>query len=215
MKKKIISIALVVAMIAIIAAGSFAYFTDNEVKNNEFTVGNVDITLTEPNWDKTGFKDADTVYAGEALAKDPTVENTGKNPCFVRVKVTGLDQFGENNMITYESGNNYDPNNINSGWEYYNGYFYWTKPLVVAGTENESWNDGLVSKTNPLFDRVRMPVGLTGDETDVQPIVVTAEAVQAQGAMPSWSNAVGDQPAVKDMTVEQIAAWFDTCMPAD
>lgn len=204
MKKKIISIALVVAMIAIIAAGSFAYFTDTDEADNVFTVGNVKIDLTEPNWEKQGKIDADTVYAGEALAKDPTVENTGKNPCFVRVKVTGLDQFGKNNMITYESGSNYTANNINDGWEYYEGYFYWTKPLVVAGTENESWNDGLVSKTVPLFDRVRMPIGLTGDETNVQPIVVTAEAVQAQGAMAKWVD-------VQNMTVEQIANWFTTC----
>lgn len=211
MKKKIISIALVVAMIAIIAAGSFAYFTDTKKADNTFTVGNVKITLTEPNWDKQGSKDAETVYAGEALAKDPTVENTGANPCFVRVKVDGLDQFGANKMITYESGNNYDPNNINDGWEYYDGYFYWTKPLVAADTEDEPWNAGLSSKTAPLFDRVRMPIGLTGNEENIQPIVVTAQAVQAQGAMPSWSNAVGDQPAVKNMTVAQIAAWFTTC----
>ena len=47
MKKKILSIALVVAMIAIIAAGSFAYFTDKDAKTNVFTTGKVDITLNE------------------------------------------------------------------------------------------------------------------------------------------------------------------------
>lgn len=47
MKKKIISIALVVAMIAIIAAGSFAYFTDTKQADNTFTVGNVKIELLE------------------------------------------------------------------------------------------------------------------------------------------------------------------------
>lgn len=47
MKKKILSIALVVAMIAIIAAGSFAYFTDTKSAENTFTVGNVKIQLLE------------------------------------------------------------------------------------------------------------------------------------------------------------------------
>ena len=47
MKKKILSIALVVAMIAIIAAGSFAYFTDTKSAENTFTVGNVKIELLE------------------------------------------------------------------------------------------------------------------------------------------------------------------------
>lgn len=47
MKKKILSIALVVAMIAIIAAGSFAYFTDTDNETNTFTVGGVEIALIE------------------------------------------------------------------------------------------------------------------------------------------------------------------------
>ena len=47
MKKKIISIALVVAMIAIIAAGSFAYFTDTDKADNTFVTGNVKIDLLE------------------------------------------------------------------------------------------------------------------------------------------------------------------------
>lgn len=59
MKKKILSIALVVAMIAIIAAGSFAYFTDTDNENNTFTVGNVKIDLIEQqrNADSTALED--------------------------------------------------------------------------------------------------------------------------------------------------------------
>ena len=47
MKKKILSITLVVAMIAVIAAGSLAYFTDKKAAENTFTVGNVKIALLE------------------------------------------------------------------------------------------------------------------------------------------------------------------------
>lgn len=47
MKKKILSIALVVAMVAVIAAGSLAYFTDDDDATNTFTVGNVKIDLLE------------------------------------------------------------------------------------------------------------------------------------------------------------------------
>ena len=191
MKKKIISIALVVAMIAIIAAGSFAYFTDNEVKNNEFTVGKVDITLTEPNWETQGKIDADTVYAGEPLAKDPTVTVAdNSNPCFVRVKVENLDQFGPKGDITYRT--DYVTGKLGENWKLHtDGYFYYTKVLQP--------ND----VTDALFDQVVMPTGLTGGEK-ASDIVVTAEAVQAQGAMAKWAD-------VQSMTVEQIAAWFTTC----
>lgn len=210
MKKKIIAVCLIVALAATaVVGGTLAWFTDAEVANNTFTVGNVDITLTEPGWTSTGSQDAPEVYAGEALAKDPTVENTGKNPCFVRIKVEGLEQFGTKGNITYLT--NYVEGALGAGWEKHtDGYFYWTKPLVVKGTEGETWNAGLVSKTTPLFNQIKMPTGLTGGETATD-VVVTAQAVQAQGATPSWSNSVNGQPAVKDMSVAQIAAWFTAC----
>lgn len=190
MKKKILSIALVVAMVAVIAAGSLAYFTDTESAKNTFTVGNVNITLTEPNWDSTGKEDAPEVYAGEPLAKDPTVKNDGNNPCFVRIKVENLDQFGNKGAITYRT--DYVADKLGDGWEKVGDYFYYNKVLEVGAT------------TDALFDQIVMPTGLTGDE-EAAPIKVTAEAVQAQGAKAKWAD-------VQNMTVADIAAWFDTCM---
>ena len=41
MKKKVLSIALIVALIAIVVSGSLAYFTDRDEVNNTFTIGSV------------------------------------------------------------------------------------------------------------------------------------------------------------------------------
>ena len=70
MKKKITAIALVVCLVAVaIVGGSLAYFTDTtDAKVNEFTVGNVDIDLTEPSW-----KGDATLMPGVTFAKDPTI----------------------------------------------------------------------------------------------------------------------------------------------
>ena len=195
MKRKIITLSLIVAMAATaVIGGTLAYFTDEDVENNEFTVGNVDIDLTEPGWEETGKKDAETVYPGEPLAKDPTVTNVGENPCFVRISVSGLDQFGDKGDIVYLT--KYVEGALNKGWvDGKDGYFYWTAPLDVK------------AKTAPLFDQIKMPTGLVGGE-EAAPIVVTAEAVQAQGAKPSWD-------AVNKMTVAEIQEWFATCMPAE
>ena len=191
MKKKITAIFLCVALVAIAVVGaSLAYFTDTESAENTFTVGNVKIELTEPKWDEVGSKDAETVYAGEPLAKDPTVENIGNNPCFVRIKVENLNQFGTKGDITYRT--NYVTGALHNGWVLHtDGYFYWTAPLAAD------------AKTEALFDQIVMPTGLVGDET-TKPVTVIAEAVQAQGAKPSWSD-------VQTMTVAEIAAWFTTC----
>lgn len=194
MKKRLITLALVAALAAVaVVGGSLAYFTDTtDTKNNVFTVGNVDITLEEPAWDATGSKDAAEVYPGEALAKDPTVENTGANPCFVCVKVTGLDTLGADNLIHYRT--NYVVDALGEGWvDGGDGFFYYTKVLDLDG------------KTTPVFDSIVIPTTVTnGDATATYSVDVYAEAVQAQGAKPSWS-------AVQAMSLEEIQAWFTTC----
>ncbi len=208
MKKKILSLTLVVCLLAIaVVGGTLAYFTDTEDADNTFTVGNVDIELTEPAWTEgTGSTDAEDVYPGEALAKDPTVTNIGANPCFVRVSVSNLDQFVTeempNAMITLRHGN-YEAGYDDTNWTLYNGYYYYNKPLATVETAGDEWNEGLGTVTEPLFNQIVMPTELEGLE-DTKTIEVVAEAVQAQGARASWG-------AVKAMTVAEIAAWFDTC----
>ena len=39
MKKKVLTVALVVALIAIMVSGTLAYFTDNDEVTNTFTIG--------------------------------------------------------------------------------------------------------------------------------------------------------------------------------
>ena len=192
MKKKLMTVLALVLVIALSVAGTYAYLTSQDTVTNTFTVGNVKITLTEPNWVESGSVDAPDVYAGEPLEKDPTVTNTGANPCFVRVSVTNLDQFGNKGAIQYRNAN-YQVGQLNEGWVYHDGYFYYTKVLAADAV------------TTPVFSSIVMPTGLTGGE-NAEDIVVTAYAVQAQGAKASWS-------AVQNMTVEEIAAWFNTCMP--
>lgn len=196
MKKKILALSLCVVMLAVaIVGGTLAYFTDTDAATNTFTVGNVDIELTEPNWEGTGSNDAPEVYPGEPLAKDPTVENVGANPCFVRIKVTGLDCLGNAGMITYRT--DYVTGKLGDNWELgSDGYFYYNKVLEVGDV------------TDALFDQIVIPTGLeNGDPEDEFNVVVTAEAVQAQGAKASFA-------AVQAMTVPEIQAWFGTCIPA-
>lgn len=205
MKKKLTAVALVVCMLAIMLVGaSLAYFTDKDEATNVFTVGNVDITLTEPNWTSTGSQDAPEVYPGERLDKDPTVENVGANPCFVRIKVTGLNCLANacaqntpvnDTLITVEG--------VNQDWMLYEGYYYYTKVLPV---DDDPKTEGVKEDQTPAcFTGIRMPTALVnGNATDEFHVDVYAEAVQAQGAKPRWAD-------VQTMTVAEIAAWFTTC----
>lgn len=196
-KRKIVLLALAVCMVAILAVGgTLAYFTAEDDATNTFTVGNVKIDLTEPNWKESGSQDAPEVYPTEPLQKDPTVENTGANPCFVRISVTGWDclinaGLSENNII-YRT--DYVDGKLGENWVLHtDGYFYYNKVLAVG------------EKTDALFDQIVVPADLVNGDGETEfDIQVNAYAVQAQGARPSWS-------AVQNMTVAEIAAWFATC----
>lgn len=203
--KKILALCLVAVLAATaVIGGTLAYFTDNDDQaTNTFTVGNVEIELTEPNWDSTGVEDAPEVYPGEPLAKDPTVENVGANPCFVRVQVTGLDCLIEEGVSEEEIGLRYlyQSGYNTADWTYLDGWYYYNGVLAEG------------EKTTPVFDQIVIPSDLHNDVTEDGAeiaedasfdVVVTAQAVQAQGAKPSFS-------AVEAMTAEEIAAWFVTC----
>ena len=202
-KKKILVLAMTLSMVAILAiGGTIAYFTDKEEATNVFTIGNVDIILEEPNWVGTGSTDAPEVYPGEALAKDPTVINDGANPCFVRIEVEGLDCLKPADDIIYRT--DYVDNELGDDWvKHTDGYYYYTKVLAAGET------------TDALFDQIVIPKNLEnykedgegsgiGEDAPEYQIDITAYAVQAQGARPSFS-------AVQAMTVAEIAAWFTTC----
>ena len=92
MKKKLTAVALVVCMLAIMLVGaSLAYFTDKDTKTNTFTMGKVDIELSEPNWDiADGNKDGSMkVFPGVTYAKDPTITVVeGSEDCYLIATVT-------------------------------------------------------------------------------------------------------------------------------
>ena len=190
MKKKILSLCLVLALGATaVIGGTLAYFTDTESKDNIVTVGNIDIDLTEPKWESEGKAEAEDLYPGEAVAKDPTVTNleSSANPCFVRLKV----DFPEDGNFSYRT--NYQDNLLGEGWVEYEGYYYYTGILQPGDT------------TTALFDQIVLNANVTGETyTEAIHIPVTAEAVQTQGARPSFD-------AVQVMTVPEIAEWFATC----
>lgn len=84
MKKRVLSIALIIALVAVIAVGSFAYFTDNDAETNTFTVGNVKIDLIESQYHRVNAGRGETTAAeplqgGYLWASNVTLEGTPEN----------------------------------------------------------------------------------------------------------------------------------------
>ena len=97
MKKRILAISLIVAMLAIaVIGGSLAYFTDTDKAVNTFTVGKVDITLDETDVDLYGVKDGETrvktntykLIPGHHYVKDPVIHlDPTSEPCYLYVEI--------------------------------------------------------------------------------------------------------------------------------
>ena len=181
MKKKIVSLALAVCLLAIAAVGTLAYFTDKDAATNTFTVGNVKIDLTETEW-----VDKSIANPGVSVAKNPVVENTGDNDAYIRLDVTLSDwsAFAEaaaNHEITALDD---IFGGFSAKWERYAEtqdaekdtmtYSYIYKDVVAAG-----------DKTDAIFTSVTVPADFTSEEMaklgDDFTIDVHAFAIQANG----------------------------------
>lgn len=149
MKKKILSIALVVAMVAVIAAGSLAYFTDKDNATNTFTVGNVNINLIEQERDGNGglkaFSQDKKLYpivgsaqgekdalgmptAKNYVDKIVTVKNTGSEKAYIRAYFA-IPAALDDGYETFNAGLNVL--HFNFGNKVVNG--------VVSSTEGTEW----------------------------------------------------------------------------
>lgn len=106
-KKKLLTIAMVLSMAAILAiGGTIAYFTDTDKEANVFTIGKVDIDLIEDfpldtDTNKDGENDAAKLIPGKRLKKEVRVKNeSDSEPAYVRVHVaipSILDSGSEDN----------------------------------------------------------------------------------------------------------------------
>lgn len=206
MKKKILSIALVVAMVAVIAAGSLAYFTDTEKADNVFTVGKVDITLNEKNADGTPFTPNQKLYPGTKtqnnIPKIVTVTNNqGSEDAYMWAEIwipSALDDGDDNSPTAPGLGNslhfNYAGNVVETKATYlgskeingamYNGYVHFVKN-DTAKAAGET--------TGALLDQVYMDKGVVQGEngyllidgktdyTGKWDIVVYGVGIQASG----------------------------------
>ena len=184
MKKKILSIALVVAMIAIIAAGSFAYFTDKDAQTNTFTVGNVKIDLFEdfntanlPLVPAVGKIDENGYAMFEnKIEKEVYVENTGAEKAYVRVQIA-VPMIENENIVANDGWQ--AP--IRLGWSEFTchqGQWNWGKELAANDKPEGLINSGhQMNMYNVKIDGVWYCVYVGTYETALDPTQVTLDAI--------------------------------------
>ena len=205
MKKKLLALVLVVALAATaVIGGTLAYFTDKEVATNTFTVGNVDITLTEDKWVESNAK----LIPGRVIEKNPTItlENDSERAyTFMEVKLSA--DFAEL-LSKYAAVKKLDLTDAEDQKALINAWFVSAvKPKIMKiDLANKSVILGVLSAKNPgesvtYFDQVTVPADLEGDlidENGTYEIYITAYAIQAEGFEGKNADKSADRKAAFD-----------------
>ena len=182
MKKRTKNIVMALTLVAVLAVGSVcAYFTDTETAINKFTVGNVDIVLSEPSFDEAKAKD---LYAGQTVAKDPTVTNDGVNSAYVYLKV----RVPKANVITAKENGERNAQAVTELFTY-TVHANWT--LLSSDTTHADYNEYVYSyknalakneATEPLFTSVTIVNLIEGQVVPGVELNVVVDAYAIQSA---------------------------------
>lgn len=182
-KKKILSVALAASLAAVaVVSSSLAYFTDTDQKDNVFTVGNVDITLTEEKWD-ADLNNKDLI-PGKTIPKDPTITvDADSETAYTFMKVELSDDFVDL-LTAYATAEGIeDPAQVIDDW-----FVSEVQPKVMEMGDNYVILGVLSPKAAgesvTYFDEVTIPAAVTQEmikADGVYTIDITAYAIQAEG----------------------------------
>ena len=172
-KLKVLVIALSIMVMLLLIVQIQALLTSHDSKDNVFTMGNVTVTLTEPNWDQDA---ASAAAPNQIIDKDPTVNNTGANDAYVFVRV---EVPIESDTELFTLLDSIGAEGINTGWSLLKSgtsggnkvytYSYGTADALTALAPGSS--------TNPVFSKVKV-ASLSSYASSTYNLNVTAYAVQ-------------------------------------
>lgn len=112
-KKTWILISCLVLSLTLGLGGSLAYLTDRDADVNVFTMGNVDIELTEE------FQQGAELMPGKDITKDVKVKNTGKNNAWVWVQIALPAELDNTNPSLNVLHFNYSKDSVGDGqWKW-------------------------------------------------------------------------------------------------
>ena len=139
MKKKLTAVALIVCMLAIMLVGaSLAYFTDEAVADNTFTLGNVDISLREE------FAQNAKLMPNEEdkIQKEVYVKNDGTEPAYVRIQYAIPSALVDADIDSYN-----DILHVNmTGASIADGQWSWLPEMPADGAKG--WTDNGLANNN-------------------------------------------------------------------
>lgn len=200
--KKMLALAFIgVLAVAGITGGTLAYFTDSKVAENTITMGDVDINLEEPEYDKNHpNKEITDVTPNQVIEKDPTITiKEGSKAAYIRCKINVTSDDETALPAGYAEALIANTNMDMTLWKKgADGYYYYKNKVEPVAPNN----------TVKFFNEVKIPE-TWGKEMANRSISmdVTAEAIQADNFTPAmdedgfitgWFMSDGTTPVTPD-----------------
>ena len=181
--------------------GTMAYLTDYDAVTNEFTVGKVDIDVSEPTWNP---EDNDDLLPTQEINKDPRITNSGINEAYVYLEVS----VPVRSLITADaSGNRIEEAPIelfsfqaDENWTLMDSYEKESNKIYIY-----SYNEILVPEetTTALFEKMTFANVVEGQiDGQTFEIPVRAYAIQT-------TNTGGDGESVPEQARNAFEAYIN------
>lgn len=152
MKKKIVTLCLVVALAAIaVVGGTLAYFTDTDTETNTFTVGNVEIDLIESQYHRVN------AGKGYTMEQEPII---GGYLWASGVELEGTEDNTPDKANYSWTGTYFSDEQIQEDAETYKTGYFATESVNMVPGDNVRKNPYVINKstTNAAYVRVRVLV---------------------------------------------------------
>lgn len=212
MFKKVVTLLLVVIMtLSVTIGGTIAYLTDRDSEANVFTVGNVEIDLSED------FAQGATLLPGATIEKKPVITNTGKNDAWVWAKIAfpaALDNDDASlNVVHF----NYEADYVNDKmwtWKDNSGWMMEPNVSINGATYNVYtvlYQTALKpdAVTEPVMTQVYMDTNVDIDPNGDWYIVENGNATFA-----NWNSTTNGNPIIYVSAYAVQKEGFDTVQDA-
>jgi len=126
MKRKLILLFIIAALLSILTTGTLAYHVSYGASENIITTGNIRLEVHNQTEDGSPIPDdgAMACLPGSLYSRIVTVENTGDHPLYLRVKIA---KYVQDSNLPAEDCLNLDLDTVN--WIYSDGFYYYHKVL--------------------------------------------------------------------------------------
>lgn len=221
MKKKILSLCLVLALAATaVVGGTLAYFSDTDAQKNTFTTGNVAIDLWEDFGNNDGIEElipavgsAQDGTLKNGIEKKVFVENTGSEEAYVRVHIAIPTLLDDGDPSFNASKNvlhfNYAPESVADGkWN-------WSKSADTATGDN--WNYYTASINDVSYNVYVVTYESILASTNVTPDAISQVYLDSRTTNEDISNiknAIGDEWYIYVVAEGTQAAGFENAYDA-